>query len=208
MKKYIDQIETNYDKTIAGEKFDEIALDDVTSGRNSKLTKDKANILTPKPNIPVEFKQKMTDVEAKAMSSSINTKSIWFYCDSCYRGLQPLESRFDCLDCGDYSECKRCADARGHPHKMKKFIIPESCVPPSDEQIMEILGKLLLCNKCSEKMDDTCLYYKHKEEEDYFLCEACFSYARKNTKGNYKLFEKIKPKRVNPLKAVGDGNLE
>ena len=52
---------------------------------------------------------------------------MWWYCDTCIRGIKEGESRFECLECDDFTECKKCAQLKEHPHKMKKFIVPAGC---------------------------------------------------------------------------------
>lgn len=205
LKRYVDEIEDIYDRAIQGEK-PLPPNPNKPQPKEGTLEYDKEMILNPKPSIPISLKKKLNNVEAKEMAKNLD--SIWFYCDNCYRGLKPLEPRFDCMECSDYSECKQCSGLKTHTHKMKKFIVPEGCVPPSDDEILEILGRMVLCNKCEEKLDDTTLYYKHNIEEDYFLCEACMNYDMKNAKDSSKNFTKIAPKHINPMKSLEEGNLQ
>ena len=47
---------------------------------------------------------------------------------ACLKGIKEGEARYECLECEDFCECKRCADLKEHPHKMKKFIVPKGCI--------------------------------------------------------------------------------
>ena len=54
LKKYVKDVERNYNKAIIGEKLDEIEVGKKDS--KNKQTKDKENLLTPKSTIPIEFR--------------------------------------------------------------------------------------------------------------------------------------------------------
>lgn len=119
LEKYIEDAEAKVDVAITGrerEDGDEI--------KNEAPEDPELAPLTPTSNVPILMKKKMNKEEADAINSSLSN-NLWWYCDSCGRGIQPLEHRFDCMECDDYTECKQCAELKGHDHKMKKFIIPE-----------------------------------------------------------------------------------
>ena len=130
---------------------------------------------------------------------------IWWFCDTCYKGIKPLEHRFECLDF-DFTQCKNCANLKTHQYPMKKFVVPEGCVPPSDEEILKILEKFVICNECDCKMDGTFRYYKSKVEEDYFLCEDCYSFqiTNKSTSKSFRIkdFEVSEPTQIDISRAI------
>jgi protein KRI1 len=74
--------------------------------------------------------QKTAAVEAKESVGEASSEPlpIWWYCDRCGRTIQPLESRYDCTECEDYTECKECAKDKTHEHVLKKFQVPASRV--------------------------------------------------------------------------------
>ncbi len=53
---------------------------------------------------------------------------------ACIKGIKEGEPRFECLECEDFSQCKKCADLKEHPHKMKRFIVPKGCTVQSLSQ--------------------------------------------------------------------------
>ena len=67
--------------------------------------------------------------------------------------------KFDCLECEDYTLCKKCKELSMHNHKMRKNFVPKGCVPPADEQIKEILEGVIKCAKCFDKINYTEDYY-------------------------------------------------
>ena len=46
----------------------------------------------------------------------------------CNKGIKELEPHFDCLQCEDFTLCKRCFDLKAHEHKMRKNLVPEGCM--------------------------------------------------------------------------------
>ena len=44
------------------------------------------------------------------------------------------------MECDNYSLCKKCYFLNVHDHKMKKFIVPETSNPPTDEEIKQLLN--------------------------------------------------------------------
>ena len=195
MKKYVEEIDEDIDRILAGkEEYKE-------PGKEGEVEDELARTKVT-PNLPLIMKKKIGKEEAMAMQESMKT-NIWWYCDNCGRGIRPLEARFDCMECEDYTECKQCAEMKNHDHKMKRFIVPEGCEPPASEKITEYLQHLKTCGKCGLKIDDTQLYYQYKEDETYTLCEACVHYSKKVNK---KEFERVAPRRVNVQKAVEEGD--
>lgn len=83
--------------------------------------------------------------EVKELKESGKTQ-IWWYCDSkiyilfietkyfikifqdCSKGIQELQPHFDCLECEDYTLCKKCYEDVEHEHKLRKGIVPEGCI--------------------------------------------------------------------------------
>lgn len=50
------------------------------------------------------------------------------------------------MECSDYSICKKCASVKVHNHhKIKRFMIPKDCFPPSNEEIQKIIKKFRIC---------------------------------------------------------------
>ena len=49
------------------------------------------------------------------------------YTIACFKGIKEGQPRFECLECEDFCQCKACADMKDHPHKMKKFVVPQGC---------------------------------------------------------------------------------
>lgn len=119
LMKYIEEAEEKVDAAITG--IEKEGAEDRT-----KQTSEDPELATLQPttNLPILMKKKINKEEAEAIQESLKD-NLWWYCDSCGRGIQPLESRFDCMECEDYTECKQCAELKGHDHKMKKFIVPE-----------------------------------------------------------------------------------
>lgn len=96
-----------------------------------------------KTNIPVALKKNLNKEEMTAMEDT--GMQIWYYCDECQKGIQPLGMRFECMECDDYVLCKSCKENVEHAHRFKKQIVPENCPPPSDAQIQEILNEFKYC---------------------------------------------------------------
>lgn len=193
-----DQIK-HYLKTIEQE-FDNDESDEEMENRTSKdrnkdqidfdmVTREKEEGLIPKPSIPIHMKHNINDQEAEALKASL--QAIWWYCDICLQGIKPLESRFDCLTCPDHSECKNCAQARSHEHKLKKFIVPEGCIPPSNEEIQKLVGRFKFCEQCNEKIMEGDGYYQNKTNSSLFICGGCIVYLGPGMK--LRDFTEIKP---------------
>ena len=106
--------------------------------------------------------------------------SLWFYCDICAKGIKPLKFRFECEQCPDFTICKRCKTSQKHAHKLKKFKVPAECVPPSDAEISEILGRLPVCGDCRQKLFVETGFFQKIEpataDSSDRLCEACFTH--------------------------------
>lgn len=142
-----------------------------------ELKQEKDEGIFPRPNIPVLMKHAINEEEVKGMGLGL-----WYYCDVCLVGIKPLEPRFDCMTCSDHTECKKCADLQTHEHKLKKFIVPESCVPPSNEEIKEILGRFYNCRDCGAKLSDSTGYYFSKKEAEVHICNDCIGFISGNEK--------------------------
>lgn len=210
LKAYIKDIEKQFDDQILGDTITEKKVVKKTKDgkefRSRTLNEDDENLFTPKTSVPIMLKKKINKTEANLLATSLK-EPIWWYCDSCFTGIQPYDHRYDCLECGDFTECKKCASLKTHEHQMRKFVVPEGCTPPPDAEIHRLLEKLIICNGCESKMDDTFLYYHHKKMEDYYLCEDCFTFHTTSDKEDMKIkdFNVIKPTRLNVKKAVEKG---
>ena len=105
--------------------------------------------------------------------------SLWFYCDICTKGIKPLKFRFECEQCPDFTICKKCKGSQKHAHKLKKFKVPAECMPPSDAEISEILGRLPVCGDCRQKVFVETGFFQKIEpataDSSDRLCEACFT---------------------------------
>ena len=197
LKKYVQEVDENIDKILAGTEPRE-------EDRAQAAKPDEDVALKATSNLPIMLKKKLGKEEAAAMSESLQT-NLWWYCDNCGRGIRPLEARYDCMECEDYTECKQCSELNGHDHKMKRFIVPEGCAPPQNEQVEAYLERLLKCLKCAAKIDSTHTHFRSKEDPDYVLCESCLHYSKKNNK---KQFEKVLPTALNVFKIVEAGDFQ
>ncbi|EAR96396.3 KRI1 family carboxy-terminal protein (macronuclear) [Tetrahymena thermophila SB210] len=164
---------------------------------------DKDNVLNVKTNIPLAIKKNLKDNEIQAMTQSDKGEDglyLWWYCDNCKKGIQPGQFRFDCQECPDYTLCKICNEGQFHDHPLKKQIVPKNCVPPTDEEIQELLQEYQVCKKCNIKLDDYCSYYQLNSNNEVILCDECFDKEKIVSK---KLYSYIEAKKVD-LEAVVD----
>ena len=64
--------------------------------------------------------------------------NLWFYCDSCIRPIRPGNMGYECKECVDETtECHNCHMNKSHEggrHRMKKFLVGEDEIPPSNWQ--------------------------------------------------------------------------
>ena len=173
----------------------------LSQSKRAEIQKQKEEGMIPKPNLPLEMRHNLKKEELKTIEKSTN-KLIWWYCDNCLNGIQPLNLRFDCLQCPDYSLCNSCFSLKEHEHKMKKFFIPDGCFPPSNEEILEIMGMMKSCTDCNKKINNVESYYSHKDK-DIIVCTSCINYIR----GDLRLrdFLQIKPekKKINNIEVEG-----
>jgi protein KRI1 len=117
--RYVEEAEAKVDSMIVGE--------DTRPQEEKERTAPDAEedvALHPSSSVPILMRKKLNNDEASVLQQSMKD-NLWWYCDNCNRGIKPLEARFDCMECDDYTECKQCADLKGHDHQMKKFIVPE-----------------------------------------------------------------------------------
>ena len=121
LKKYVEEVEDDVDQIIGGgEKLKE----EIDNSKPVAAMDPDDVVLKPSSNVHITMKKKINKEEAEVLKSALNDP-LWWYCDQCGRGIQPLEARFDCMECDDYTECKQCAELKGHEHQMKKFMVPE-----------------------------------------------------------------------------------
>jgi len=119
---------------------------------------------------------------------------------ACFKGIKEGHPRFECLECEDFCQCKACADMKDHPHKMKKFVVPQGCTPPSDKEIQAILENTKFCAECSYKFTEYDFQYELKKNKEFLICEDCFKANERQYKE--KDFNKIQPKKVDFEKVV------
>lgn len=187
IEQYLDNVEREFDKGLGG---DNKPLDP----ENEKMIlEEKEEGLLPKGNIPVHLRHNINKEEVEVIQQATH-QPLWWYCDNCYKGIKPLEQRYDCFECSDYSLCRKCSDLKVHDHKMKKLVVPEGCVPPSDDEITQILQRVKYCHSCQERIMESESYYQHKDKDDIYCCKNCI-YVISDA---YKLrdFKQIKPKKT------------
>lgn len=146
VKAYLDNVEQEFDINQKGKPL------------NKRLEREKEEGLIPQANLPFEMKHKINHEEAQMVQESTN-KILWWFCDNCSKGILPLEQRFDCMECPNYCLCKKCNSLNIHEHKLKKFIVPEKCVPPKNEEITQTLEQMISCGDCSVLINKTDSYY-------------------------------------------------
>lgn len=173
IEEYLDMVEDEYDQTFGGER--EEVSSDKQAKREQLREQERADDLLVKPALPIAMRHKIDGQEMQLIQKQ-DGHPIWWYCDVCWRGIKPLEPRFDCLECPDHTECKQCLQTAQHEHKLKKFVVPEGCHPPSDEQIRETLGHFKFCDKCSGKIPQTDVYYMNKAKADIVMCSNCINF--------------------------------
>jgi len=199
LQEYIRQQEEEYDK-IPEANDDEDNKKEQKEKKDGKQAKqdEKDTLLQAKTAIPIYNRVGIKETEAKEIADTIG--HLWWYCDTCLKGIREGEARFECLECEDFCQCKACADMKDHPHKMKKFIVPQGCTPPSDKEIKNIVEGLKFCAECSYKFTDYDYIYTLKQNADFLLCEDCF----KNNERQYKEkdFIQNKPKKVDYEKVM------
>jgi len=118
------------------------------------------------------------------------------------KGIKEGEARYECLECEDFCECKRCADLKEHPHKMKKFIVPKGCIPPSDKEIRDILDNIKYCAECSYKFTEYDKKFQYTKNSDFYLCPQCLE--DNPSKYAAKEFEEIKASKVDVESIIKD----
>jgi hypothetical protein len=122
LKKYVEDLENRIDG-----KIDWNAV-----SKAAKATEEKGDEDMAEERLPKKEKKKESAKAAQAESKEVKGGAssdpvpIWWYCDRCGRTIQPLESRYDCTECEDYTECKECAKEKTHDHVLKKFQVPAS----------------------------------------------------------------------------------
>jgi len=84
---------------------------------------------------PLADEEEWVEEETAAEPAADN---MWYYCDSCIRPIRPGNMGYECKECVDeIAECHNCHLNKSHEggrHKMKKFLVGEDEVPPSDWQ--------------------------------------------------------------------------
>ncbi|KAL4456193.1 hypothetical protein ABPG74_014154 [Tetrahymena malaccensis] len=173
--------------------------------QNAQQDDDKDNVLNVKTNIPLAIKKNLKDNEIQAMTQPDKGEDglyLWWYCDNCKKGIQPGQFRFDCQECPDYTLCKICNEGQFHDHPLKKQIVPKNCVPPTDEEIQELLQEYQVCKKCNIKLDDYCSYYQLNSNNEVVLCDECFDQEKIISK---KLYSYVEAKKVD-LEAIAEND--
>ena len=134
--------------------------------------------LLVRASVPIHMRHKVEGNEIRAIQAKL-PETIWYYCDVCWQGIKPLESRFDCLVCADHTECKGCVSSQTHEHKLKRFVVPEGCVPPSDEEIEKTLNLFRFCDTCKNKVTHSEVYYENKKSPEMVVCNSCINLLNK-----------------------------
>jgi len=186
IEQYLDNVEREFDKGLGA---DNKPIDPV---KEKIALEEKEEGLLPKGNLPIHLRHNINKEEVEQIHQTTN-QVIWWYCDNCIKGIQPLEQRYDCFECSDYCICRKCYELQVHTHKMKRIIVPEGCYPPSDEEIAQIIKKYHHCYNCEEKILDSESYYHHKSKEDTYCCKNCIYVISEEYK--LKDFKQIKPKK-------------
>ena len=73
---------------------------------------------------------------------------------------------------------------------MKKFIVPQGCAPPPDNEIKKIVENLKFCAECNYRFTDFDFIYQMKKNPDFILCEPCLN-------SNEKLYKESNFEKVN-----------
>ncbi len=181
IQKYLDNIETEFS----------LKKTKISQEKQNFLEKEKEEGLIPKVNIPIEMKHKLNKTDAKVIEKNTN-KNLWWFCDNCSKGIEPLSHRFDCMQCNDFTLCKPCYNLKEHNfHKIKKFIVPEGCFPPGKTMIEQILNRFKICVDCNNKINTTESYYVEKKDQEHFLCSDCILYI--GDEFRLRDFEQIRP---------------
>jgi len=76
--------------------------------------------------VPLGIKKTLNKTECIAINSAVGGQ-IWWFCDTCLRGIQPGEPRYECRECLDFCQCRKCHSMLTHPHTLKKKIVPKGC---------------------------------------------------------------------------------
>lgn len=167
----ISKFEEEEDKRIRGiEEKEESKREEEEKTKEKEKEDTFKNALEVRTSVPVFMRHNLKENEVQALKGH---SEIWWYCDSCWKGLQPFEPRFDCMTC-DFTLCKKCSEIERHPHKLKRFIVPKDCTPPSDQEIQKILEKFSFCVSCKGKMsEDSDAIYTLKKDSSVRACEQC-----------------------------------
>jgi protein KRI1 len=195
MKDYLDRLENDVDKNFADADPEVYEEDRAKPLKGNKKTLDEITVKTldVKTGVPVQMKPALNKEEAQEIADAKGGENIWWLCDGCDEAILPLQPRYDCCECPNYTLCKKCADMRIHDHKMKKLFVPDGCKPPEEDQLQEIKSKLKTCELCETRLDGRSSYYRLIENTEYIVCELCMTYTQKTKKNKTKIsdFEKI-----------------
>lgn len=195
IKSYLQNIESE---------FSQKKPETQTLEKKLEIETQKKDGFLQKPNLPLEMRHNLKKEELATIEKSTN-KLIWYFCDNCFCGIQPLTPRFDCLECPDFTICDNCFSLKEHEHKMKKFFVSENCFPPPDDEIVEIIGNMKTCDDCEKKINKFEGYYQHQKTET-IICTSCINLI----KGDLRLrdFSQIKPDRKKLKNSEIEGLLE
>jgi len=203
LEDYVKQQEEEYDQIYeenpAKEEEDkkEPAANGKKEAKQADASKDD-QLLATKAAIPIFNRVNLKEAETKEIANALG--NLWWYCDTCFKGIKEGHPRFECLECEDFCQCKACADLKDHPHKMKKFVVPQGCTPPSDKEIAAILENTRFCAECSYKFTEYDYMFELKKNAEFLICEDCLKTNERQYKE--KDFNKIEPKKVDVEKIV------
>jgi protein KRI1 len=164
MLKYLKEVEENFD--VSDEDESEVELKD-EEVENFEEKQEEEKVIQPELPTPI-------------------ANQIWWYCDICKKGIQPQTYKFECPQCPDFTSCKKCERLADHPHKLTKSKVPVDSVPPSDDQILQLLNLQKTCIDCNEKVFNEIGYYVYKENnEEFYYCEDCKTTYEEEDKFEY-----------------------
>jgi len=197
LEDYIKQQEEEYDQMYEENpaKEDEDKKETAANGKKESKQADASKddqLLATKAAIPIFNRVNLKEAETKEIANALG--NLWWYCDTCFKGIKEGHPRFECLECEDFCQCKACADLKDHPHKMKKFVVPQGCAPPSDKEIAAILESTRFCAECSYKFTEYDYMFELKKNAEFLICEDCLKTNERQYKE--KDFNKIEPKKV------------
>lgn len=84
------------------------------------------------------MKKNLKNEEMRIINEAEGGK-MWWFCDTCLKGIPEGHQRYECRDCQDFCECRECFQLQTHPHQLKKKVVPKGCSPLDDDEIKKIV---------------------------------------------------------------------